>query len=42
MEVFLVIFNNPEPEELRESFANFRPVFKDINAGRHDIGPFMK
>ena len=30
------------PETLRETFANFSPIFKNINGGRDDIGPFMK
>ena len=30
------------PEELKEKFANFPPVFKNTNVGRHDIGSLMK
>ena len=30
------------PENLREAFVNFPPVFKNINLGRDDIGPFIK
>ena len=30
------------PPELREQFANFPPIFKNINVGRDDIGSFMK
>ena len=30
------------PEKLREVFANFLPIFENINVGRDDIGPFMK
>ena len=30
------------PENLREAFANFLPIFKNINVDRDDIGPFMK
>ena len=26
------------PEELKEKFANFPPVFKNTNVGRHDFG----
>ena len=29
-------------ENLREAFANFPPIFKNIIVGRYDIGPFMK
>ena len=29
-------------ENLRETFGNFPPTFKNINFGRDDIGPFMK
>ena len=30
------------PENLREAFANFPPIFKNNKFGRDDIGPFMK
>ena len=30
------------PESLREAFANFPPIFKNIIVGRDDIGLFMK
>ena len=30
------------PKNLREVFANFPPIFKNINVGRDNIGPFMK
>ena len=30
------------PENLRENFANFRPVFKNILVSKNDIGDFMK
>ena len=30
------------PEELKEKFANFPPIFKNTNVGRHDIGSQMK
>ena len=30
------------PEELKEKFANFPPIFKNTNVGRHDIGSLMK
>ena len=30
------------PESLREAFANFPPIFKNIIVGRDDIDPFMK
>ena len=30
------------PEELKEKFANFPPIFKNTNVGRHDIGLLMK
>ena len=33
--------HNEVPENLRESIANFAPIFKNINNGRVDIGPFM-
>ena len=29
------------PEELKKKFANFPPIFKNTNAGRHDIGSLM-
>ena len=29
------------PEELKEKFVNFPPIFKNINVGRHDIGLLM-
>ena len=34
--------DNEVPEILRETFANFPLMFKDINFGRDDIGSFMK
>ena len=30
------------PEELKEKFANFPPIFKNTNVGRHDIGLLME
>ena len=30
------------PEELKEKFANFPPIFKITNVGRHDIGSLMQ
>ena len=30
------------PENLRENFANFSPLFKNINVGRDDIGGSRK
>ena len=30
------------PEELKEKFAKFPPIFKNTNVGRHDIGSLMK
>ena len=30
------------PENLREAFANFPPIFKIFTVGGDDIGPFMK
>ena len=30
------------PENLREAFANFLPIFRNLNVGRDIIGPFMK
>ena len=30
------------PEELKQKFANFPPIFKNTNVGRHDIGLLMK
>ena len=30
------------PEELKKKFANFSPIFKNTNVGRHDIGSLMK
>ena len=30
------------PEELKKKLANFPPIFKNINIGRHDIGSLMK
>ena len=30
------------PEELKKKFANFPPIFKNRNVGRHDIGSLMK
>ena len=29
------------PEELKSKFANFPPIFKNTNVGRHDIGSLM-
>ena len=29
------------PEELKKKFAYFPPIFKNTNAGRHDIGLLM-
>ena len=29
------------PEELRERFSNFPPIFKNFNVGRENIGKFM-
>ena len=29
-------------EELKEKFANFKPIFKNANVGQHDIGSLMK
>ena len=29
------------PEELRERFANFSPIFKNCDVGRENIGKFM-
>ena len=29
-------------EELKKKFANFAPIFKNTNIGRHDIGSLMK
>ena len=29
------------PEELKKKFANFPPIFKNTNVGRHDIGSLM-
>ena len=29
-------------EELKKKFANFPPIFKNANVGRHDIGLLMK
>ena len=29
------------PEELRERFANFPPIFKNFDVGRENIGKFM-
>ena len=29
------------PEKLRETFANFIPIFQNNKVGRGDIGPFM-
>ena len=30
------------PEELKEKFANFPPIFTNTNVGRHDIGSLMQ
>ena len=30
------------PENLREAFGNFPPIFENINVSRDDIGPFLK
>ena len=30
------------PEVLKENFANFPPIFKNTNVGRHDNGSLMK
>ena len=30
------------PEEIKKKFANFPPIFKNKNVGRHDIGLLMK
>ena len=30
------------PEELKKKFANFPPIFKNTNVGRHDNGILMK
>ena len=30
------------PEELEKKFANFPPIFKNTNVGRHDIGSLMQ
>ena len=30
------------PEELKKKFANFPPIFKNKNVGRHDIGSLMQ
>ena len=30
------------PEKLPEAFANFPPIFKNINVGGDDIGPLKK
>ena len=30
------------PEELKKKFANFPPIFKITNEGRHDIGSLMQ
>ena len=30
------------PDELKKDFANFPPIFKNKNVGRHDIGLLMK
>ena len=30
------------PEVLKKKFANFPPIFKNTNVGRHDIGSLMK
>ena len=30
------------PDELKKYLANFPPIFKNTNVGRHDIGLLMK
>ena len=30
------------PENLREAFSNFPPIFKNNNSGRNGTGSFMK
>ena len=30
------------PEEFKKKFANFPPIFKNTNVGRHDIGSLMQ
>ena len=30
------------PDEIRTKFANFPPIFKNTNVGRHDIGSLMQ
>ena len=30
------------PEELKKKFASFKPIFKNTNVGRHDIGSLMQ
>ena len=30
------------PVNLRDVFANFPPIFKNVNIGKDDVGPFMK
>ena len=30
------------PEELKNNFANFPPIFKNTNVGQHDIGLLVK
>ena len=34
--------DNEVPEEFKEKFANFPPIFKNTNVGRHDIGSLMQ
>ena len=33
---------NEVPENLRNAFANFPPIFKNTKAGRHGIGPLFR
>ena len=37
-----VQLNIEVPENLREGFAEFPPIFKNNDAGRDEIGSFMK
>ena len=37
-----VQYDIERPEVLTRSFANFLPIFKNINVGRHDIGLLLK
>ena len=34
--------DNEVPEELKERFANFPPIFRNTNVGQHDFGLLMK